>query len=156
MEETEVKEYLLSKKFQNRFWSKVDKTEYCWNWKASKSSGGYGQIMLKRNGKSKLLRAHRCSYYIFYKQLETKMFVCHSCDNPSCINPKHLFLGTAKDNAQDMARKNRVKNMNMIKTFCKRGHLLNGINLYITPDKRRQCKECIKLRKKIWREKCQN
>lgn len=81
----------------------------CWNWTASKNSGGYGNIGIgsRTNGGRKTAKAHRVSFYVF-KGIDPKGFdVCHVCDNPSCINPEHLFLGTEKDNMQDMVRKGR-------------------------------------------------
>jgi len=76
----------------------------CWNWIGSKDRDGYGVFGHHRN---KQLRAHRASYGLYVGEIPNGMMVCHFCDNPSCINPKHLFVGTAKDNTQDMIRKQR-------------------------------------------------
>jgi len=76
----------------------------CWSWTGSKDRNGYGVFGHHRN---KQLRAHRAAYEFHVGAIPTGMFVCHSCDNPSCINPKHLFVGTAKDNTQDMIKKQR-------------------------------------------------
>jgi hypothetical protein len=76
----------------------------CWNWLGSKDKDGYGVFGHHRN---KQLRAHRASYDFYIGEIPTGMLVCHYCDNPSCINPKHLFLGTSKDNTQDMIKKQR-------------------------------------------------
>jgi hypothetical protein len=75
----------------------------CWIWKLSKHPRGYGHI---RHGK-KILYAHRVCHELFYGLTSDGLHVCHRCDNPSCVNPNHLFLGTHKDNMQDMQRKNR-------------------------------------------------
>lgn len=77
----------------------------CWNWIAAKDSDGYGRF---RDGKSKhMILAHRFSYEIFHGQTPSGLFVCHTCDNPSCVNPSHLFLGSQKQNMNDMAIKER-------------------------------------------------
>ena len=76
----------------------------CWNWIGSKDRDGYGVFGHHRN---KQIRAHRASYSFYIGEIPNKMMICHSCDNPSCINPKHLFVGTAKDNTQDMIKKQR-------------------------------------------------
>ena len=93
-----------------RFWSKVDKTspDGCWEWTASKSNG-YGRFRL--NGKR--ASAHRVSWQMHTgKTVPQGMYICHTCDNPGCVNPKHLFLGTATDNKQDCLRKGRSADVN--------------------------------------------
>lgn len=89
-----------------RFWKSVDKKgeNECWNWKSSKNKKGYGRIHLGMVGTT----AHRFSYMINKGEIPEGMFVCHSCDNPGCVNPNHLFLGTNKDNMKDCMDKNRV------------------------------------------------
>lgn len=77
----------------------------CWEWSASKAGRGYGQIKIP--GTRKQIYAHRLSYMIHKGEIAEGMEVCHTCDNPGCVNPLHLFLGTSKDNAQDMKSKDR-------------------------------------------------
>ena len=89
-----------------RFWPKVSKSTSCWVWKGSKNNKGYGKISNGGRGKGMKL-AHRLSYEIAYGPISKDIYVLHICDNPSCVRPDHLFLGSKKDNSQDMAKKGR-------------------------------------------------
>lgn len=92
--------------FENRYWENVNKKTIneCWEWIGSKTSAGYGIIFF--NGKS--IYAHRAIFLLLQKNnIAEELIVCHKCDNPSCINPKHLFIGTQKDNIEDMINKKR-------------------------------------------------
>lgn len=96
-----------------RFWQKVNKDGsipahcpelgQCWEWLAGLNTAGYGQF----SQKSKKLSAHRVSYELNYDNIPDDLFVLHKCDNPKCVNPYHLFLGTPKDNTTDMFKKGR-------------------------------------------------
>lgn len=88
-----------------RFWKKVKKSEGCWEWLAVVSSRGYGTFSL--NYKS--VSAHRYSYQLHFGEIPDGLLVCHTCDNPRCVNPDHLFLGTSLDNNHDMIKKGRSK-----------------------------------------------
>lgn len=89
-----------------RFWNKVEKRDSgCWEWTASGSHGGYGQFFY--NGQHR--RATRFSWYLHTgKWPPDELFVCHKCDNPKCVNPACLFLGTQTDNQRDMHSKGRA------------------------------------------------
>ena len=90
---------------EERFWSKIDRrgTEKCWPWLAAKQKGGYGVAWFG----GKLFRAHRLAFMLGRTEFVGALSVLHSCDNPSCCNPRHLFLGTQRDNMRDMIGKGR-------------------------------------------------
>lgn len=85
-----------------------DATCGCWEWTGSKRNG-YGRMIIgsRKDGTRKSMSAHRVSYELEYGEIHDGMEVCHKCDNPSCVNPKHLFLGTRQDNIDDRERKGR-------------------------------------------------
>lgn len=85
-----------------RLMSKVIKTEGCWNWTARKTPQGYGRISI--NNVNKL--AHRAAYEFMVGPIGD-LHVLHRCDNPSCVNPDHLWLGTNLDNVADKVAKGR-------------------------------------------------
>ena len=86
-----------------RFWDKVDKSGDCWEWTASKRFGGYGEFRYK----GKKIQAHRAALIIGGVDIPSGMVVMHSCDNPGCVNPDHLSIGTQADNIRDMCLKGR-------------------------------------------------
>lgn len=95
----------ISEKDTTRFWSHVDirGDDECWEWKTSKFRGGYGQF--KVNGRN--IRASRLAYFIQHGVDPLDAQVCHTCDNPPCCNPSHLFLGDNADNRNDSIAKGR-------------------------------------------------
>ncbi len=88
-----------------RFWSKVKRGPGCWERQASCTSHGYGQIRID----GKKYGAHRVSWEMGHGPIPKEMCVCHTCDNPSCVRPSHLWLGTKKDNTQDARNKKRLR-----------------------------------------------
>jgi hypothetical protein len=95
---------------EEQFWSKVVKGTSrfdCWKWSGAKMRGGYGIFGI--HGIKTPQRAHRFSYELHKGPIPKGLFVCHSCDNPECANPRHLWLGTQKQNMEDAKRKGRVK-----------------------------------------------
>lgn len=94
---------------RDRFLEKVDKRGCCWLWTGAKTRGGYGHLRVKEGDTWVMRRAHRVSYTLFKGSIPNKLLVCHTCDNPSCVNPDHLFLSDHKGNAKDMVDKGRGK-----------------------------------------------
>lgn len=86
-----------------RLTNKVSKTETCWLWTGYKMPNGYGAISIDGH----TYTAHRLMYLVAFGDVPTTLQVCHRCDIRHCINPDHLFLGTAQDNTNDMVAKNR-------------------------------------------------
>ena len=93
------------KTLDEQFWSKVIKGNFdeCWLWNGARNKAGYGNI----NVNGEYTNAHRVSYLLHYGEITPKLYVCHTCDIPSCVNPKHLFLGTPRDNDRDKVGKKR-------------------------------------------------
>lgn len=89
-----------------RFYAKIKKTRFCWIWLGRKNLKGYGMFDFN-NG----VLAHRFSYYLHIGEIPKGLCVCHSCDNPSCVNPRHLWIGTHSDNRENARVKNRLPSL---------------------------------------------
>jgi HNH endonuclease len=87
---------------KERFWRSVKKSKDCWLWTGKKAGNGYGQIY-----DSGYKYTHRFSYEIHKGKIGKGMCICHTCDNPPCVNPDHLWEGTRKQNSKDMSKKGR-------------------------------------------------
>lgn len=95
---------------EDRFWRRVKKTDGCWTWTGGKYNGGYGFLRGIGGRNAPNVAAHRFSYMIHKGDIPQGMVIMHSCDNPACVNPDHLSVGTYKDNTQDMISKGRRAN----------------------------------------------
>lgn len=91
----------------NRILSTFADPDACWLWPMSCQKAGYGQLSTSEDGKRECHYAHRVSYLLVNGPIAKGLHICHKCDNPPCINPHHLFIGTAQDNALDCAAKGR-------------------------------------------------
>lgn len=91
---------------RERFWEKVNKTSTCWEWTGA-TVFGYGVFTTNTTELKKTYRAHRFAWEDIRGKIPKGMALCHRCDNRKCVRPQHIFVGTAKDNAQDAVKKGR-------------------------------------------------
>lgn len=121
---------------EQRFWEKVCVTPGCWLWTAGINSNGYGKIKIGTQN----IGAHRFSYELHNGAIPAELFVCHKCDLKMCVNPDHLFLGTAADNTHDMFQKGRDRGSRT--AACRFGHQYTDENTYTDKKGCRSCRTC--------------
>jgi hypothetical protein len=121
-----------------RFWEKVDKRgpDECWEWTGARTAPGWHGVSMGPGGRKQT--AHRIAWELTNGPIPEGLFALHHCDNPPCVNPAHLFLGTIKDNMVDAARKGHMGRGNRRRTHCRLGHPFD----YVSPDGRRGCLTC--------------
>lgn len=140
------------------FWAKVDKeSTECWLWTASTFREGYGKFQVGTNrDTNRIDYAHRISWRLANGcEIPAGLHVLHTCDNPLCVNPNHLYLGDAKQNATDRVRRARQRGFTggrvdrwtppdhqRAATHCNKGHLMDRENTYVSPTGFRRCRAC--------------
>ena len=140
---------------REKFFNKVFKTNACWNWIGAKSDRDYGQIVI--NGRN--TKAHRFSFELHFGEIPKGLCVLHKCDNPTCVNPSHLFLGTLRDNQIYASMKGRSNDGGArLKTHCIHGHKFTKKNTRINFSKKavntrgyRKCRTCDRVRARKYR-----
>lgn len=149
---------------EDRFWTKVEKTGGCWNWIAGTNHYGYGSYRTNRESGSFAAQAHRYAYETLVGPIPDGLTLDHLCRNPRCVNPDHLEPVTRGENVLRgnapsalHARGERCGGCsscrNAAKTHCKRGHELQGDNLYVAKNGMRSCRRCATLRMRWRRER---
>ena len=133
---------------------KVDGVSGCWEWQSYICKrDGYGKIGFD----GKIIGTHRISYILHHGSIPDGLFVLHKCDNRKCVNPEHLYVGTAKDNMNDKMDRDRHFNGHSAKTHCNYGHEFTAENTLFRKQKMkngkpwRACKMCAKIRGEKWR-----
>jgi len=129
------------------FWSKVDKSGECWIWTGTRLPTGYGRFY---DGE-KMVNAHRHALLLSGVRIHKNELACHRCDNPPCVRPSHLFVGTQRENILDAMSKGRHVAPNRGKTICASGHPFTDENtkFRVRSGKiERACRECYRIDKK--------
>jgi hypothetical protein len=122
-----------------KFWSLVRKDQACWAWTGGTNGRGYGALHVA----GRKVLAHRFSYELHFGRIPPGRVIMHRCDNPICVRPDHLKLGTQLDNIADREAKGR--GAWKPQPTCPRGHAFDAVNTYLKSDGRRRCRECARI-----------
>lgn len=140
---------------EDRFWSKVTKTNECWLWdEGSRDKDGYGSFRKSKSPgqrRGPVVRAHRFSWELHNGPIPKGLWILHKCDNPPCVNPEHLYAGTRQDNANDI--RDRKRHPKAQQTHCLRGHEFTKENTRISQNGTRHCKACNNLLRRVSKER---
>ena len=132
------------------FWYRVDVggLDSCWEWSLARDKDGYGKWGIRRDGKAVSVRCNRIALQIkLGRPLPPEAKALHTCDNPPCCNPDHLYEGSQYDNEEDKVLRGR--HANLIKAECAKGHPYEGMNIYARPARHgtmRDCQACRRTR----------
>lgn len=125
---------ILTKRRLITFWSRVNKTDFCWLWLPVCEKNGYGRVWINK----KRLGVHVVSYLLTGKQIPDGLVIDHLCRTRNCVNPSHLEAVTRGEN---VLRGKGITALNVKKTHCKRGHEFNKENTYLIKGGR-DCRRC--------------
>lgn len=146
-----------------RLFANTERVGDCIVWKGDAHRNGYGYI----NSRGRRFTTHRVSWALHFGPIPAGLFVCHTCDNPPCINPDHLWLGTTSENTADMVAKGRsnpwpgldaaaaahaAKRARLV-VECKHGHRRTPENTYVSPEGKRSCRDCWRENSRRWKAK---
>lgn len=135
----------------DRFWNFVPDQPGvdCWEWHGGKMPSGYGTISVRNAGERRTVSAHRLLFFLCRGRIPNDLWVLHACDNPSCVNPSHLFLGTRTDNMRDASSKGRLRTQKAArKTHCPHGHIYTE-----SSSGRLRCRTCDNVRSSEWKRR---
>lgn len=130
----------------DRFWSKVEKTETCWLWRAGPYADNLDQYGIFQRGPGVgTIVAHRLAWMLSGREIPNGMWLLHTCDVRKCVNPDHLYIGTHEDNMRDMSQRKRSRCSKI--THCPAGHPYSKFGSFrkgLAPDRpARRCKLCM-------------
>lgn len=133
---------------EERFWSHVLKTDGCWFWTAKINKYGYGEMRIGSHADEtrRMITAHRLSYILHFG--EPRDQVLHTCDEPRCVRPDHLYDGTHEDNMRDVRERQRSPKRQQ--THCKRNHEFTPENTILGKNGTRHCRKCNNERQRKW------